>query len=132
MTDVDTIADGDRREAWPDLSASPWKDTCDTLHMWTQIVGKVRLGLMPMINHWWQVPLYVSARGLTTSLMPAGRRGLEIEFDFIDHGLLLRTTDGRQRRIALEPQSVASSTRPRRQRSINSASSCTSSRNRQR
>jgi Family of unknown function (DUF5996) len=92
---------------WPDLSLSRWDDTRDTLHLWTQIVGKIRLGLMPMINHWWQVPLYVSARGLTTSLMPAGDTGLEIEFDFIDHVLDLRTTGGEHRLVTLEPRSVA-------------------------
>jgi hypothetical protein len=94
--------------AWPDMSLSRWDDTRDTLHLWTQIVGKVRLGLTPMINHWWQVPLYVSARGLTTSLMHAGPRDLEIEFDFVDHVLELRTTDGERRGVALEPRSVAS------------------------
>jgi Family of unknown function (DUF5996) len=93
--------------AWPDLSMSQWDDTRDTLHLWTQIVGRVRMGLMPMINHWWQVPLYVSSRGLTTSLMHAGSRGVEIEFDFLDHVLDLRTTDGRRRRVTLEAQSVA-------------------------
>jgi hypothetical protein len=93
---------------WPDFVTPAWNDTRDTLHMWTQVVGKVRLGLMPMINHWWQVTLYVSARGLTTSLMPAGHRGLEIEFDFVDHRLELRTTDGQHRAVALEPRSVAS------------------------
>jgi hypothetical protein len=76
--------------------------------MWLQVVGKIRLGLTPPINHWWNVPLYVSARGLTTSLMPARGRGLEIEFDFIDHVLELRTTDGQRRDVVLEPQSVAS------------------------
>jgi hypothetical protein len=93
---------------WPDLTISRWQDTRDTLHMWTQIVGKVRMALEPMLNHWWQVTLYVSARGLTTSLMPAGDRGLEIEFDFRDHRLELRTTDGDRRHVALEPRSVAS------------------------
>jgi hypothetical protein len=78
------------------------------LHMWTQVVGKVRLALEPMMNHWWQVTLYVSARGLTTSIMPAGDRGLEIEFDFVDHVLDLRTTDGARRQVPLEPRSVAS------------------------
>jgi hypothetical protein len=97
----------DNHGVWPDLTLSRWEDTRDTLHMWIQIVGKVRLGLMPMINHWWQVPLYVSSRGLTTSLIPVGDRGLEIEFDFVDHVLELRTTDGHNRRIALQPQSVA-------------------------
>jgi hypothetical protein len=76
--------------------------------MWTQIVGKVRLALMPMMNHWWQVTLYVSARGLTTGIMPADNRGLEIEFDFVGDVLDLRTTDGQRREVALEPRSVAS------------------------
>jgi hypothetical protein len=75
--------------------------------MWIQVVGKIRLALTPLINHWWNVPLYVSARGLTTSLMHAQGRGLEIEFDFIDHVLDLRTTDGDRRHVVLEPQSVA-------------------------
>jgi hypothetical protein len=95
-------------EPWPDLTLSGWQDTRDTLHMWTQVVGKVRLALEPMINHWWQVTLYVSARGLTTSIMPAGDRGLEIEFDFVDHVLDLRATDGARRQVPLEPRSVAS------------------------
>jgi hypothetical protein len=93
---------------WPVLTLAEWPDTRDTLHMWTQIVGKVRMTLEPMVNHWWQVTLYVSARGLTTSLMPAGNRGLEIEFDFRAHQLELRTTDGALRHVALEPRSVAS------------------------
>jgi len=92
---------------WPDLTLSPWEDTCATFHMWTQIVGKIRLGLEPMINHWWQVPLYVSARGLTTSLMHADTRGLEIEFDLVDHVLDLRTTDSRRAQVRLEPRTVA-------------------------
>ena len=93
---------------WPDLTLSQWEDTRDTLHMWTQVVGKVRLALAPMVNHWWQVPLYVSARGLTTSLMHAQGRGLEVEFDFVDHVLKLRTSDGDSRMVALEPRTVAS------------------------
>jgi hypothetical protein len=92
---------------WPELTLSEWDDTRDTLHLWTQIVGKIRLALEPMVNHWWQVPLYVSARGLTTSLMHTGGRGLEIEFDFVDHALRARTSDGRARELALEPCSVA-------------------------
>jgi hypothetical protein len=76
--------------------------------MWSQIVGKIKLALDPMVNHWWQVALYLSARGLTTSIMPAGDRGLEIEFDFLDHQLQLRTTNGSQQNVALEPRSVAS------------------------
>jgi hypothetical protein len=93
---------------WPELTLSAWEDTRDTLHMWTQVVGKVRMALEPMVNHWWQVPLYVSARGLTTSLMHANGRGVEIEFDFLDHQLHLRTSDGQNRQVALEPRSVAS------------------------
>jgi Family of unknown function (DUF5996) len=92
---------------WPDLTLADWEDTRDTLHLWTQVVGKVRLALEPMVNHWWQVPLYVSARGLTTSLMHAPRVDLEIEFDFIDHRLDIRTSNGERRHIALEPRSVA-------------------------
>ena len=98
----------DAVQAWPELTLSAWEDTRDTFHMWTQIVGKIRLALEPMVNHWWQVPLYVSARGLTTSLMHAGTTGLEIEFDFIDQVLQLRASDGRNRQVALEPRSVAS------------------------
>ncbi len=92
---------------WPELTLSEWEGTKDTLHLWTQIVGKVRLELEPMINHWWQVPLYVSARGLTTSLMHAGGLGLEMEFDFLADQLHVRTTDGRLRSVPLAPQSVA-------------------------
>jgi hypothetical protein len=93
--------------AWPELTLADWADTRDTLHLWTQVVGKVRLALAPLVNHWWQVPLYVSARGLTTSLMPAESQGLEIEFDFSDHRLRIDTTDGAHRELALEPRSVA-------------------------
>jgi Family of unknown function (DUF5996) len=95
-------------DVWPDLTLSTWDDTRYSFHMWSQIVGKVRLALEPHVNHWWQVPLYVSARGLTTSLMHAGATGLEIEFDLLDDVLVMRMTDGRQRHIALEPRSVAS------------------------
>jgi len=93
---------------WPELTLAGWEDTRDTLHLWTQVVGKVRLALEPMVNHWWQVPFYVSARGLTTSLMHADGRGVEIEFDFLDHAVHVVTTDGQHRRVALEPRSVAS------------------------
>ncbi len=92
---------------WPTLTLSAWDDTRVTLHLWTQVVGKIRLALEPMINHWWQVPLYVSARGLTTAMMHTGSRGLEVEFDFVDHRLGLRTSDGRTGQVALEPRSVA-------------------------
>jgi hypothetical protein len=93
---------------WPELTLAQWEDTRVTFHMWTQIVGKVRLALEPMVNHWWQVPLYVSSRGLTTSLMHSGSLGVEIEFDLVDHVLQTRTTDGRRHHVALEPRSVAS------------------------
>ena len=92
---------------WPGLNLATWTDTRDTLHLWTQIVGKVRLALEPMVNHWWQVPLYVSARGLTTSLMHAGEMDLEMEFDFVDHVLAIRTASGDVQKVALEPRSVA-------------------------
>ena len=95
-------------EPWPDLTLSTWEGTLHSLHMWTQIVGKIRLALAPMVNHWWQVPLYVSARGLTTSVIHTGGRGLELELDFIDHSLHLRTSDGGRREVALEPRTVAS------------------------
>jgi hypothetical protein len=97
----------DGRSPWPSLTLSEWEGTRDAIHMWTQIVGKIRLALAPMVNHWWQVPLYVSARGLTTSLMPAGSMGLEIEFDFIDHRLDFRTSDGRTETLALQAGSIA-------------------------
>ncbi len=93
---------------WPRLTLSEWADTRETLHLWTQVVGKVRLALEPMVNHWWQVALYVSARGLTTSLMHANGRGIEIEFDFVDQHLHLRRSDGETREVALEPRTVAS------------------------
>ena len=94
-------------EPWPALPLEPWADTCATLHLWTQIVGKTRLALAPMVNHWWQVPLYVSARGLTTSRMPYGGRGVEVEFDFLADRLRIDTTDGNSWETVLEPRSVA-------------------------
>jgi hypothetical protein len=94
-------------EVWPRLEYADWADTCATLHLWTQVVGKVRLALAPLVNHWWQVTLYVTARGLTTSAMPYQGRLLQIDFDFCDHQLLLRASDGRVERIALAPRSVA-------------------------
>src|SRR5258705_1154687 len=93
--------------AWPDPAPSGWRDTFDTLHMWTQIAGKTRLALAPMQNHWWQVALYVTPRGLTTSAIPAGTRTFAVDFDFIDHQLLLRDSDGAARTLPLVPRSVA-------------------------
>ncbi len=92
---------------WPPLPLAEWRDTYDTLHMWTQIVGKTRLALAPMENHWWQVPLYVTPRGLTTSAMPHDARTFAVDFDFIDHTLAVRASDGGTRAIALTPRSVA-------------------------
>jgi uncharacterized protein DUF5996 len=93
--------------AWPDLPYEAWRPTCFTLHMWTQIVGKVRLALAPHVNHWWQVPLYVSARGLTTTAIPYKEHNFECEFDFIDHVLIIRKSDGTSRTLKLAPKSVA-------------------------
>jgi hypothetical protein len=92
---------------WPELAFPNWRDTAATLQLWTQIVGKVRLSLTPWINHSWQVTLYVTARGLGTSPIPAGGESFEIEFDFIEHHLVVRTSTGAQRILALEPQPVA-------------------------
>ncbi len=97
-------------ERWPSLPFEAWKDTCETLHLWTQIVGKVRLALSPPLNHWWQVPFYVTARGLTTSPIPApGEQGriFEVQFDFIDHTLLILTSEGTIKALPLIPRSVA-------------------------
>ena len=94
-------------DSWPELKYADWKDTYATLHMWTQVVGKIRLKQTPLVNHWWNVPLYVSARGLTTSAMSYGDRIFEIEFDFIDHELLIKCSDGAEKRLLLRPQSVA-------------------------
>lgn len=94
-------------EPWPELPVDAWADTRDTVHLWTQIVGKVRLALAPPENHWWQVPLYVNATGLTTSLMPYGNEGLEVEFDFVGHELIVRTTRGETESFALRPMTVA-------------------------
>jgi hypothetical protein len=94
-------------EPWPALPFAEWKDTCATLHMWTQIVGKIRLALTPLVNHWWEVPLYVSARGLTTSPIPHKHGLLEIEFDFIEHLLRIETSRGDTETIELEPRTTA-------------------------
>jgi hypothetical protein len=94
-------------EAWPDLPYNAWKETRDTLHLWTQVVGKVRLALAPWLNHSWHVPLYVTARGLTTSPIYDGHRAFEIVFDFNEHILDITTGDGGRKEIALQPRSVA-------------------------
>lgn len=97
----------DLPSCWPSLPFDSWQDTCATLHMFTQIVGKIRLSQTPLINHWWNVPLYVTSRGLTTSSIPYGEKSFEFSFDFIRHELVLETSDGRVETLKLEPQSVA-------------------------
>lgn len=92
---------------WPSLPLDAWQDTYATLHLWTQIVGKIRLVQSPWVNHSWHVTLYVSARGLATSPIPHGDRTFEIDFDFVRHLLSIRSNDGRTERVPLEPQSVA-------------------------
>ncbi len=95
------------RDVWPDLPYAAWKDTCATLQLWTQIVGKIRLAQTPWLNHSWHVPLYVTARGLTTSPIPHPGGIFEIAFDFVAHSLVITASDGRSRGLPLRPQSVA-------------------------
>jgi hypothetical protein len=94
-------------EAWPELPLAEWSDTLETLRRWVQLVGKTRLALAPYQNHWWHVTLYVTTRGLSTSPMPIGKRTLEIEFDFIDHRLVMQTSAADGREMLLTPRSVA-------------------------
>src|SRR5437764_7448684 len=93
--------------AWPALVYADWADTCNTLHLWTQIVGKVKLALAPLSNHWWGVTLFVTARGVTTGAMAYRGRALQIDFDFCAHQLVLHTSDAREQRIALAPMPTA-------------------------
>ncbi|WP_281180069.1 DUF5996 family protein [Nocardia amamiensis] len=104
MKDTDFTS---RLRAWPALRVDDWTPTRETLHMWTQIVGKIRLSHAPLVNHWWQVTLYVSPRGLTTSAIPHAAGSFDIEFDFVDHQLHVRSSDGRIRQVTLEPKPVA-------------------------
>ena len=94
-------------EEWPALPLETWKDTRDTIHMWMQVVGKIRLKLAPAVNHWWHVPLYVTSRGLTTTPIPFGNRSFDMTFDFIDHVLVVETSDNRKEIMPLGPRSVA-------------------------
>src|SRR6188768_4098403 len=96
-----------RDEVWPELPLAAWRDTYATLHMWTQIVGKLRLVQTPWVNHSWHVPLYVTARGLTTSPVPYEGRSFDVNFDFIDHKLYISTSEGGISRMELRPQTVA-------------------------
>ena len=94
-------------DVWPSLTFADWRDTCATLHLWSQVVGKVRLVQSPWVNHSWHVPLYVTPRGLTTSTMWHGTRAFAITFDFVDHRLIVETSDGGARVLPLRPQTVA-------------------------
>jgi hypothetical protein len=98
---------GDRIEGWPALPYEEWRDTCQTLHMWTQIVGKVRMELSPFLNHWWHVTLYVTPRGLSTSAIPYHGGSFDVTFDFLEHTLFLRTSEGTTKALPLIPRSVA-------------------------
>ena len=98
---------GEQAERWPALPFEAWRDTCQTLHLWTQIVGKVRMELSPFLNHWWHVTLYVTPRGLTTSSIPYQGGTFEVTFDFIDHNLSIRTSEGTTKALPLIPRSVA-------------------------
>lgn len=95
------------QQDWPEIPLANWIDTCTTLHLWTQVVGKIRLARAPMVNHWWQVALYVTCRGLTTSPIPYGARTFQIDFDFIDHTLKLQTSNGEREAFPLAPRTVA-------------------------
>lgn len=94
-------------DIWPSLPISAWQDTNTTLHLWTQIIGKIRLSLAPKVNHWWHSTLYITPRGLTTSTIPYGTRTFQLTFDFLNHHLLIETSDGVTKTIALTPRSVA-------------------------
>src|SRR5579862_3247701 len=95
------------QQVWPELPLEAWEDTYHTLHMWTQIVGKIRLGLTPLQNHWWNCALYVSTCGLTTSPIPYNDGSFELQFNFLDHRLELQSSNGLARSITLSPKSVA-------------------------
>ena len=107
MIEARNTAVSDSPACWPALPPDAWQDARETLHMWTQIVGKVRLALTPKTNHWWNVALYVNARGLTTSVIPYGDRVFEIEFDFLEHQMVIKTCDPATRTIPLGPRTVA-------------------------
>ncbi len=107
MENISKTKQGAAAELWPSLPFEAWQDTCETLHMWTQIVGKVRMELSPFVNHWWHVTLYVTPRGLTTSPIPYRGGTFAVDFDFIDHSLLMLTSEGSSRVMPLIPRSVA-------------------------
>jgi hypothetical protein len=102
-----SLEPADRTEIWPALPYEAWKDTSETLHLWTQIVGKVRLELSPFLNHWWHVTFYVTPRGLTTSAIPYGEGSFDVTFDFVEHLLIVQTSEGASSSFPLIPRSVA-------------------------
>jgi hypothetical protein len=106
-TTLPPLSHDEREQLWPALPLAAWQDTYRTLHMWMQIVGKIKLELHPYVNHWWQTAFYVTARGMTTGPIPARRNTFEITFDFIDHQLLLSTSNGAVCAMPLFPRSVA-------------------------
>jgi hypothetical protein len=105
--EADVMAQERDQQAWPELPYQAWQDTRATLHLWTQIIGKIRLSQTPWLNHAWHVTLYLTARGLTTCPVPAGERSFQIDFDFIDQRLAIETSDGERREISLRAQPVA-------------------------
>ena len=107
MTTPNTNGASSNAGVWPALPVKEWQDTYATLHMWTQIVGKIRLTQTPLENHWWNSVLYVTSRGLTTSPIPFGTLTFELDFDFIDHRLLIQSSDGAAKSLALQARSVA-------------------------
>src|SRR5579862_174821 len=106
-TAIAPLSPEEREQYWPALPLDEWQDTYRTVHMWLQIVGKIQLALNPYLNHWWQIALYLTPRGLTTGPIPSGRDTFELSFDFIDHKLLLVTSQGVRREMPLIPRSVA-------------------------
>jgi len=107
MENTSKMSQGEVIDLWPALPFEAWKDTCETLHMWTQIVGKVRMELSPFLNHWWHVTLYATPHGLTTSPIPYRGSTFDVHFDFIDHLLLIRTSEGTSKALPLIPRTVA-------------------------
>jgi hypothetical protein len=98
---------GNHTGAWPELPFDEWAETCETLHRWTQIVGKVALELRPFLNEWWQIAFHLTARGMTTGTIPFGSGVFAVDFDFIEHAVIIATSDGRRTTLRLEPRSVA-------------------------
>src|SRR5579863_1230078 len=107
MNNTNTMGQQETADLWPSVPYEAWSETRHTLHMWTQIVGKVRLTLSPPLNHWWQVPFYITPRGMTTSAIPYQRGSFEVVFDFIAHMLIIQTSTGTIKTIPLIPRSVA-------------------------